>query len=96
MGLERREGKKGLLGRRTVIAVIQSLISSLLTGVYHWGGVSEMFIYFYVDRTVGALSISKFSKVWMKSWLSCFSEGIAYYSVGCIIFNKHLLSPTLH
>lgn len=90
MGLERREGKKGLSGRRTEIAVNQSLISSLLTGV------SEMFIYFYVNRTVGTLSISKLSKVWMKSWLSCFSEGIAYYSLGCIIFNKHLLSPTLH
>ena len=43
----------------------------------------------YVNRAVGALSISKFSKAWIRSWLSCFSEGIVYHSVGCIIPKKH-------
>lgn len=51
-------------------------------------GVSEVLIYFYVNRAVGALSISQFSEVWIKSWLSSFSEGTVYCSVGCIIFNK--------
>lgn len=56
-------------------------------------GVSEMLVYFYGNRAVGALSISQFSEVWIKSWLSSFSERTVYCPVGCIIVNKHLSAP---
>lgn len=85
----REERGRGPLGGRKAIAWTRSLISSPQQGYIMWGMVSLKCL-FLLSRAVGALSIFQFSKVWIKSWLSCFSEGTVYCSVGHIIFNKHL------
>lgn len=62
VGLERKEGKRTgpLSGEESSCT---DPVFDFLTpkGVYNMGeSVSEMFIYFYVNRVVGALSISQF------------------------------------